>query len=554
MKKAINNIKYTAVALCAVACMSSCEDFLSTVPLNDIVLENFWENEAEVTSVVTSCYSGVADQEFLKRAMMWGELRSDNISKGLINPNVKYVNHVQLPEMLEGNILPNYEIADWSSFYRVINRCNTVLHYAPEVLERDPDFNESEWLAMEAEMLTLRALCYFYLVRSFRDVPLVLEPTIDDSKPFIMAAADPDSVLNQLVTDLKKAELNAVKEYPMNTTSMDISYTKGRVTQQTVWALLADIYLWMERYDDCIEYCEKVIDAKIDEAEEERMVYEGKYPLLANMKASASSNKHQAYEEIFGIGNSFESIFEIQIDYRYDLDGRGDLLRAYYGAADVDMGAYSVSSFIGDGAKEGNDIFAKTDIRPYELFDVEDVNQYSIRKYITRYVTDEGVASKRIAEFTNWIFYRLTDVMLMEAEALVERNDTLKNDLRNAFNLTNAVYRRSNLAAADKDSLTFSSYGSQIKMREFVLLERQRELMLEGKRWFDLVRKARRDGTNGPMLDLAKRKYNKPDAVKSKWIKPDMLYLPIYEEELKVNTLLKQNPEYETEETISTAK
>jgi hypothetical protein len=456
--------------------------------------------------------------------------------------------------MLEGNILPNHDIADWSSFYRVINRCNTVLHYAPEVLERDPDFNDSEWYAIEAEMLTLRALCYFYLVRSFRDIPFVSEPTIDDSKPFIKAASDPDSVLNVLVADLLKAERNAVKEYPMNTTSSNISYTKGRVTQQTVWALLADIYLWMGRYDECITYCEKVIAAKVEEAEEERMVYDGEYPLIANMKASSTSNKHQAYNTIFGTGNSFESIFEIQIDYNYDLRNRGDLLRAYYGAADVDMGAYSASAFIGDGASEGNDIFAKTDIRPYELFDVEDVNQYSIRKYISSSIDDQGKASKIMERFTNWIFYRLTDVMLMEAEALVERNDTLNNDLRKAFNLTNAVYRRSNLAAADKDSLAFTTYGSQEKMRDFVLLERQRELMFEGKRWFDLVRKARRDGTNGPMLDLAKRKYNKPDAVKSKWIKPDMLYLPIFENELKVNTLLKQNPEYETEETISTAK
>lgn len=554
MKRIINNIKYTVAALCAVACMSSCEDFLSTVPLNDIVLENFWENEAEVTSVVTSCYSGIADQNFLKQAMMWGELRSDNVNKGLINEKVIYVNHIQLPEMLEGNILPNHDIADWSSFYRVINRCNTVLHYAPDVLERDPDFSESEWYAMEAEMLTLRALCYFYLVRSFRDIPFVSEPTIDDSKPFIKAASDPDSVLNVLVADLLKAEHNAVKEYPMNTTSSNISYTKGRVTQQTVWALLADIYLWMGRYDECITYCEKVIAAKVEEAEEERMVYDGEYPLIANMKATSTSNKHQAYNTIFGTGNSFESIFEIQIDYNYDLKNRGDLLRAYYGAADVDMGAYSASAFIGDGASEGNDIFAKTDIRPYELFDVEDVNQYSIRKYISSSIDDQGEATKIMERFTNWIFYRLTDVMLMEAEALVERNDTLNNDLRKAFNLTNAVYRRSNLAAADKDSLTFTTYGSQEKMRDFVLLERQRELMFEGKRWFDLVRKARRDGTNGPMLDLAKRKYNKPDAVKSKWIKPDMLYLPIFENELKVNTLLKQNPEYETEETISTAK
>lgn len=551
MRKVINNIKYSVAALCSVVCMSSCEDFLSIVPLNEIVLENYWENEAEVTSVVASCYSGIADGNFLTRALLWGELRSDNVSKGLINANTPYVDHVQLTEMLEGNILPNYYIADWSSFYNVINRCNTVLHYAPEVIDRDPDFSESEWLAIEAEMLTLRSLCYFYLVRSFRDVPLVLEPTLDDTKPMQVAAADPDSVLHQIVVDLKKAELNAVKEYPENNNT-NVSYTKGRVTKQAVWAILADVYLWMECYDECIAYCEKVIEAKVEEAEEDRMSYDGEYPLLANQKASASNNIHQAYNTIFGTGNSFESIFEVQIDYNYD-DKRNHL-RSYYGAFDVDMGALSASTFLAEGAKSGNDYFAKTDIRPYELFDVDDVNVFSIRKYISSYIDDDDNASKRMSQYSNWIFYRLTDVMLMQAEALVERNDSASNDLRIAFNLANAVYSRSNLEAAVKDSLTFSSYGTQNQMREFVLLERQRELMFEGKRWFDLVRKARREGSNGAMLDLAKRKYNKPDAVKSKWISPDMLYLPIFEDELKVNLLLEQNPEYETDETISTSK
>jgi hypothetical protein len=211
----------------------------------------------------------------------------------------------------------------------------------------------------------------------------------------------------------------------------------------------------------------------------------------------------------------------------------------------------TASTFIVSGASGGNDIYDKYDIRDVESFDLE---KTSINKYVCIYIDEKDKPVYPVNSYPNWIFYRLTDVMLMEAEALVERNDTLNNDLRKAFNLTNAVYRRSNLAAAEKDSLAFTTYGSQEKMRDFVLLERQRELMFEGKRWFDLVRKARRDGTNGPMLDLAKRKYNKPDAVKSKWIKPDMLYLPIFENELKVNTLLKQNPEYETEETISTAK
>lgn len=548
MKGIITKIKYLSAALCSIVLMSSCEDFLSIVPLNEIVLENYWENEAEVSSVVASCYSGIADGNFLTRAMLWGELRSDNVSKGLINPETPYVDHVQLPEMLDGNILPNYYIADWSSFYTVINRCNTVLYYAPKVIDRDPDFNESEWLAIESEMLALRALCYFYLVRSFRDIPLVLEPTIDDSKPMQVAAAHPDSVLQQIVNDLKKAELYAVKEYPENN-NYNVSYTKGRITRQAVWALLADVYLWMERYDDCVVYCEKVISAKVKEAEEKRMSYDGNYPLLANQKASASNNIHQAYNSIFGTGNSYESIFEIQIDYNYD--NNKNPLRSYYAAQDVDMGAFSASAFLVENAKNGNNYFSKTDIRTYELFDVENS---AIRKYIASYINDDNEASKRVASYSNWIFYRLTDVMLMEAEALVERNDSASNDLRIAFNLTNAVYRRSNLAASVKDSLAFKSYGTQSQMRDLVLLERQRELMFEGKRWFDLVRKARREGSNGAMLTLATRKYTNPGSVRSKWIKPDMLYLPIHENELKVNTLLVQNPEYETDETITTSK
>jgi hypothetical protein len=145
--------------------------------------------------------------------------------------------------------------------------------------------------------------------------------------------------------------------------------------------------------------------------------------------------------------------------------------------------------------------------------------------------------------------------MLMEAEALVERNDSMDSkkavDLEKAFELVSAVYQRANLKG---EALRVKDYSTQDAMRALVLEERHRELMFEGKRWFDLVRKARRDGSNSDMLDLATRKYTNPGSVKSKWIKPDMLYLPIHEDELKVNPKLVQNPEYETEKTITTSK
>lgn len=552
MKRVLMRFKYIAMVLCSVGVLSSCEDFLNTVPLNEIVLENFWENEEEVNSVVMSCYSGMAQGDFLTRLMLWGELRSDNVVEGVITGEIPYVNNDQLRDMLEGNILPNYYIADWSCFYRIINRCNTVLYYAPQVLERDPDFKVSEWNYIKAEMLTLRALCYFYLVRSFRDIPLVLEPTIDDSEEFQVAAADPDVVLNQLVKDLQEAELTALKEFPQGT-SLVYSYTKARVTKQAVWALLADIYLWMERYDECITYCEKVIAAKIEDAEKENMIYAGNYPLIANQKLTSSNNVHQAYNQIFGVGNSFESIFEMPFGYNYDV--KRDALRSYYGALDNPVATMAAATFIAEGASEGNDLYKSSDIRAVESFDVTGTSIYPIHKYVCASISDNGGLGYSVSSYSNWIFYRLTDVMLMEAEALVERNDSVDGsptDLAKAFDLASSVYHRANLKG---DALTFSGeFATQDGLRKFVLEERQRELMFEGKRWFDLVRKARREGSNSAMLDLATRKYTSPGTVKSKWIKPDMLYLPIHEDELKVNLLLNQNPEYVTDKTITTAK
>lgn len=553
MKSVLMKIRYIAFMLCSMGAITSCSDFLGTVPLNEIVLENFWENEEEVNSVVMSCYSRMAQGDFLTRLILWGELRSDNVVAGNITGDIPYVNNNdQLMDMLAGNILPNHYIADWSSFYSVINRCNTVLHYAPDVLDRDPDYNLSEWNYQKAEMLTLRALCYFYLVRSFRDVPFVTEPTIDDSRDFKLPAADPDSVLNELVKDLREAEVHALKEFPEGSSYM-YSYSKARVTKLTVWALLADIYLWMGNYDECIAYCEKVIEAKIEEAEKNNMSYYGDYPLIANQKSTSSNGTHMAYMQIFGMGFSFESIFEMPFGYNYE--DKRDALRSYYGSIDVSIGAMSASTFIAEGAKDGNDIFKSSDIRAIESFDITATGTFPIHKYVCYSIGENGTLGYSGYDYANWIFYRLTDVMLMEAEALVERNDSVDSkkavDLEKAFELVSAVYERANLKG---DALNKRDYKTQEALRELVLLERHRELMFEGKRWFDLVRKARREGNNDAMLKLATRKFTNPGSVKSKWIKPDMLYLPIHEDELKVNTMLVQNPEYETEKTITTAK
>ena len=87
-------------------------------------------------------------------------------------------------------------------------------------------------------------------------------------------------------------------------------------------------------------------------------------------------------------------------------------------------------------------------------------------------------------------------------------------------------------------------------MLSLVLEERQRELAFEGKRWYDLVRKALRDGNTNSMLDiLIPHKYeSNADAYKAKMSEVNSLFFPIAEREINTNDLLEQNPVYEVED------
>ena len=73
----------------------------------------------------------------------------------------------------------------------------------------------------------------------------------------------------------------------------------------------------------------------------------------------------------------------------------------------------------------------------------------------------------------------------------------------------------------------------------------QREFLFEGKRWYDLVRVARRDGKNTRLVNLVTRKYQENvNALKIKLADPNIIYFPYAKNELKVNPLLKQNPAF----------
>jgi hypothetical protein len=167
----------------------------------------------------------------------------------------------------------------------------------------------------------------------------------------------------------------------------------------------------------------------------------------------------------------------------------------------------------------------------------------------------------------NWIVYRLSDIMLMEAEALVALSQSDDDpQLQQAFLLVKEVNSRS--LAQKSNALNQANYPSVASMELLVLQERQRELCFEGKRWFDLMRYNYRhitpadpnktlaelndEGVSFPrnddtMLNLMARKYEitgNGAGVIAKMRTEPTLYWPINKNEMKVNANLRQNPAY----------
>lgn len=543
--------------------LSGCSDYLDVLPLNEVVLENYWTKKDDVTSVLNGCYESLTSEGSLERMGIWGELRSENLVQGG-NLDNKYV------EILKENILPTNDLTKWEDFYRTINRCNILLNYADGVQKIDPNYTEAQMRANKAEATFISDLCYFYLIRTFRDVPMVFEPSIDDTQEYKVPATPMMKALEMLSDDLEKVKDDAVLRYVddskmTNSEASSQAYENcAKVTRVAIYTLLADIYLWRGEYDKAISCCDYVINFKKNQYKE-RVAKKGQLndmflfngiPMIRESLAN-SKTCGNAFNEIFGYGTengfSFESIFEL--GYKKG-NVKNDYIYKFYSGQNIIGGFAAPEDYYQNVTSGTNDYFAKNDCRVYENI-IEDGGKYIIGKY-TNYrvklendnVTTDFKSLKYDPttvsyNYHNWIIYRLSDVMLIKAEACIMKNDP---DFQTAFSLINSINKRARNYTENvkSDSLAFSAYSSsKEEMEKLLLLERKREFMFEGKRWFDLVRKSLRDGnTNYLANEATKKQKENAVAIKIQFADINTIFWPYNRDELKKNTLIKQNSAY----------
>ncbi len=470
----------------------SCNDYLELIPPEGLIREEFWKSQSDVESVLMAAYQRFAGLDGL--LFVYGEVRAEMVMGDVDQHNTERL-------LAESNIYSDNARSNWYSFYKVINNCNEVIKNAEFVQEIDPTFSDFERLGLVSEAYFLRSLMYFYLVRLYKEVPLVLVPTESDDADFYIEKSSEETVLDQIVSDLESN-----RQYAPSGGFITISENKGRASKAAFDALLADIALWRFDYESVIRHIEKIEESK-------------QYVLMPSFK----------WFELFYPGNSLESILEFQFDNSLGQNNRT------YGLTDRNAKKYkpSQSAYELLSSEFTSEIIRGEDASIAKYGEGE----YVIWKYVG--LAPDGRSSRSGADqrSCNWIVYRYADVLLMWAEALSQLERY--NEAREKIGLVRTRAAVPPLVITD----------SPAAFEDAILTERAIELCFEGKRWFDLLRMGRRNNyaRKSKLIEIIIA--NVPSTQKRilamKLSDPNGWYLPIYEEELERNQYLIQNSFYD---------
>ena len=535
--------------------MSSCTDYLTIIPADVVVEEEFWQTKDQVNGMLATSYLKLLSNDAVTKAIVWGEMRSDNMTyPASYNSDIKNI--------VEANIIDENGYCRWGIFYEAINYANLVLESADKVVECDPDFSEGDLAVVKGEMYAMRALCHFYLVRTFRDIPLALKSAKNDAEIPEYVQVKPMVALDSIMADLDRAENMVMKSGAFSTDQQNY----GRITRNAVLAMKADVNLWRAAfaayndndeaqvnlyYDECVEDCREIIatmDRLLDEENKGKPVEKYAYNLIQNRgeaKELQSSHKSTAYDAIFGSKNSSESIFELQVQGDNIKNGAfNGVYRVYGTEGNPGLGV------VPQGFVTAN--YEEDDLRAYSYTNLKSFDQNSTDNQNTCIVKYAAMASpatsyRKSDEWdANWIVYRRTDVLLMMAEAMVTRSTAEERDFREAFDIVNAINTRSRIDTTDiVHPLKVENYLTRESSMELVRKERLLELSYEGKRWFDLVRLALREKSTDKIKFVADKLGSGAAVVKTKMSTIDGLFMPIHIDELRYNKNLKQNPAYD---------
>jgi hypothetical protein len=437
MKKRIIII-FTCIS--SVALYTGCNSLLDVEPVSSITSSNYWKSEGDVTGYLTGTYDSYRETI---NSTYYMEDRGDafeaGLEAGLSTPWTQ--------NLTEGGA-PN-----WNEPYKVVHNCNLILKYGKDVTF-STEANKNRAIA---ETHFLRASTYFFLIRIWGKVPIILEPTENDNVP-MPARAPLADVMSLILSDLDAA-LSLFPEEGFK--------SKGRASKPATYALKADVLLWKA----------KVLgggNADLEGA------------LDAANKASVGTSLEETFGRIHSTDNrkGKEVIFAIHYhrdekagQYGSQLKPRDIFVQDAVNKNSIPFSRKNSRSSYSPSVKLENTFLKNAgDVRLNESIikaiapDGSVTGKFDNKMKGTNYANDDRYFDNDI------VVYRHAEMILFKAEALAALNR-----MGEAVVELNKVRARAGIG-------DYTGAQDKISVEKEILEERFREFYLELKRWPDLFR------------------------------------------------------------------
>lgn len=443
----MKKIKYIIGAACLALTLNSCSDFLNEEPVSEIPAGDMWQTARDAKAGVNEIY-GLLRTTLRENYFYWGEFRSDNVAPGapVMADQARVINNLMSTDEKCGR---------WTTLYQMINQTNLAIKYVPNISMPDVA-DRNDYLG---QAYALRALAYFYAIRVWGDVPLFIEPTETYSEAIYKTRTDKNYILeNVILPDLKKAEtlINRNK-----------NYERKRISICGVWAIMADVYMWMKDYNLADQTIDKMATiaskkgGKFVDFEPSMATWHTMFTEELTNKPSDDTPENDEYnsrEFIFLVHFNMDEVGTNGYSYMYQwFSGSGNRAAVM---SDQFMSIFNEDDMKGDLRKD-------LTVKNYQ-------NGNELRKYMAGDISNSLNKTCEVA----YPIYRYTDMMLLQAEARAHQGKWGE-----ALDLVKTVRDRAGL-----NTPTENDFASEEEVIDYILRERQVELAGEGRRWFDLVR------------------------------------------------------------------
>ncbi|MFZ4862366.1 RagB/SusD family nutrient uptake outer membrane protein [Sphingobacterium sp. Mn56C] len=492
-----------AVFLFLIRFISSCEKMLDIHATRSVREENMWNTLEDTRAGLMAVY-GLTKAALNDNNAHWlyGELRAGDF----LSPVRR-----DLKAIINNDLNANYEsinaLSNWRRWFAIVNAANLFMERSPEVRVKDKRYTENNFIVDNAQARFLRAYAYFYMVRIWGDVPLILhaQDGYFENKPVENKLKIYAFIEREL---LEVAQILPYKYSAGDPQQIGDYYNEGGARWQgglarklSAYAILTHLAAWQGNYADAASYAQFVLDnySKGDAG------YSSADFLTSSNGLFFEKRNTQMFAFPY-VWSQVEASFTGHIE-------------------ELTLAAPVVNKAIPDIYIPKDKILSTFMERKDLRFSVDTLGSPTSERYFSNFngrypifskikVIQSGNQDPTFRIFTSaTILTRLEDITLLRAEALAILGEKDK-----AIEMLNLIRQNRGL-----DAFSEAANGDLI---DAIFLERKRELMGEGHVWYDMIRQEKIKHNNSELGEL---------------IDNGGIYWPIAKEILAQNPLVKQN-------------